>query len=659
MGEQENIVKLFLFGLPYVVKNGKSIHISRKKTIALLTYLIVHQTPFTRNRLSALFWTDCDYTHAHTNLRKVLYEIHSLLGKDVLKADRESIGPLDMEKVWIDIHEFQQISVELWHADKEDDPETYKSKLQSVIRIYTDDVLSGFSFPDCDVFDEWLFLYTEYLRQILSTDLELLSNICETIGDIETGIEAARRLLELDSLNEEGHRALIRLFIQSGRFEAALQQYRLCENILQRELGIEPEEQTVKLLHHIRARQQPTVPSHIIISPQADQAPKPIKIGPVEKIVQRLRFDEKISDEPLSMKSSKELCILGDLTLRSSIYHDDNIIRARKYYCRASQLNPHNSDAFAGLAFTYFSLGGYGVDARINERKKVRLEKIIEQALSQNPINSNALMVLAGKKMEWDWDFAEAERIFLKALEYNPDHPNTLLWYGELLMCLGRFNEAYPHLLKSHELMPSDIAVNYRLAKYYYRVGKYNSCINLLQMIDELYPNRYLVNSLLGRALLEKGDYRSALRAAEYGISLQINEVTLTDLAIARAFAGKREAAEKALEQSINEYPNLGYEDAYCIALAAHLLEKDEIVFDWLYTAFQNHEIMLIKTASEPLWTNLHWNLQFQELIIKIGLPLCLFFIESALSRIEFPEHFRITHTSPYLNGNFHRNADL
>ncbi|MCF7913779.1 MAG: tetratricopeptide repeat protein [Spirochaetaceae bacterium] len=652
--------KVFLFGPPHILSGNETVHFSRKKTIGAIAYLTVHQRSFSRDRLASLFWPDSDYSHAHANLRKVLFEIRSLCGQNVLPASYEVVGPLDLNSIWVDVHEFQSRSESLRQQDflfikegfKGDTykTQTYKEDLQAAIDLYTDDFLSGVTLLDCDVFDEWQFLYGENLKQTLSTNLEEMAILCEYQNELDTAIRTCRRLIEIDSLNERAHRTLIRLFLKSGQNQAALRQYRQCEQILDQELGVQPEQTTVELLSLIRESTHinnaqlwlPKIPYSQGSQSHRSQGNREVRLDDVEKIIRHVHmntasFRENSPANPLVLRS-KELCVLGDLTLRSSVYHDGNILRARKYYGRAIQINPRCSDGYAGLAFSFFSLGGYGVDARVNERRKVKVEQLLKRALQYDPGHSRALMVLAGKKMEWDWDMPTAENYFSDALRNNPDYADNLLWYAELLMSTGRFKEAYPMLQRALQLHPTDIAINYRLAKYYFRTGMYSDSLRLLHIIDELYPDRYLVLSLLTFILLAQGDYRGAVRSAEHVVSLEKNGYTLAELSIARAFTGKIEAAEDALKKSKAEHARLGGEDAYFVALALHTLKRDTEALEWLEQAYHDHDISLLKLCTEPLWSNLHWNARFQQLVRRIGLPLCLDYIKQAVPKIAFPE---------------------
>ena len=70
-------------------------------------------------------------------------------------------------------------------------------------------------------------------------------------GQLKAAIVTAHRLLALDRLHEPVHRTLMRLHAQLGQRGAALRQYQDCVNVLQRELGVEPEAETRQLYQEI------------------------------------------------------------------------------------------------------------------------------------------------------------------------------------------------------------------------------------------------------------------------------------------------------------------------------------------------------------------------------------------------------------------------
>ena len=107
-------------------------------------------------------------------------------------------------------------------------------------------------------FEEWLTYERVRLRGIAGDTLARLASYHAEAAEPDLAIETGHRLLALDPLREEAHRALMQLYHASGRRSAALKQYRACKEILGRELGAEPELETDKLHDEIRSRRAPT-----------------------------------------------------------------------------------------------------------------------------------------------------------------------------------------------------------------------------------------------------------------------------------------------------------------------------------------------------------------------------------------------------------------
>ena len=70
-------------------------------------------------------------------------------------------------------------------------------------------------------------------------------------GNPTQAIACARRRLALDPLHEPAHRQLIGLLAEVGDRQAAMEQYRDCVRVLDRELGVRPLDETTVLYHAI------------------------------------------------------------------------------------------------------------------------------------------------------------------------------------------------------------------------------------------------------------------------------------------------------------------------------------------------------------------------------------------------------------------------
>jgi DNA-binding SARP family transcriptional activator len=83
--------------------------------------------------------------------------------------------------------------------------------------------------------------------------LTALLEVRERTGEHAEAADLARELVDLDPLNEGGHRALIVVYARGGRTGYALRQYLECRRVLVEELGIEPTEETSRLQTRILA----------------------------------------------------------------------------------------------------------------------------------------------------------------------------------------------------------------------------------------------------------------------------------------------------------------------------------------------------------------------------------------------------------------------
>lgn len=102
-------------------------------------------------------------------------------------------------------------------------------------------------------YTEWAALWRERLVDRYAEVLAALSEAHEQAGEMSQAVEVARRLVELDPLNEAAHRRLMVAFARAGRRGHALRQFLACRHALITELAIEPGEDTAALQRRLLA----------------------------------------------------------------------------------------------------------------------------------------------------------------------------------------------------------------------------------------------------------------------------------------------------------------------------------------------------------------------------------------------------------------------
>lgn len=732
----------YLFGTPRFIKGREEIHFHRLKMYALLTYLAFSKHQFHRDVIADLLWPESDLSHSRSSLRVVLSDLHKIIDPVTLPVTRDIVGPLDLNRLYIDIEEFQSAAARFRMSRRtgnlkfSDSPVSETELLEKAVSLYRDDFMSGFSLKNCPQFSDWQFQQRDHLQREMRYCLKNLADLYERTGEFEKSISICLRLVSMDNLNEDAHCALMRLYAYSGQKNAAISQYRKCEKILHEEIGLCPEESTVSLFESIRENRLiekriaetkwPVVP-RIAILPFNRLAPDQdwlsdgianalaaelsrmsglevisnssskylwlhkksskqiasmlnvgyllegsaeraenyveIKARLIEASGERLlwsdtyngnfdslseiqdRISRVIAEQVCgtlmpgpfngrtnhSVSEAHEACMLGDFYLRKS-QGEEEIDRARGYYMEAIGKDPSCADAYAGLAFTYFALGGYGKDSVPTSEVQKTVGRYIQKALNIDPRNVLARMVLAGSLAEWDKNWERAEREYKEILRINPRHIETLCWYSELKMCFGRFDEVLELVEKAYHFNPLDISTLVHQYRYYCYVLKYRRSLEILNKMDKLFPRRIHTSFLRAKVYLLTGQLETAFKHCERAWAMR------TDYDLYRGYmayiCGKRGMKEKAfkmIDEMILDRSESGQVQAFWIAFAYHGAGMNDKAIQWLEKASENNEIHIRLLAVQPLWGELHWDSRFQNIIRSLGLPLQLDFIESAI----------------------------
>jgi DNA-binding SARP family transcriptional activator len=188
-------------------------------------------------RLDSLLWGESSDGRARDGLRHALAALRRALPTTtppMLLVEGQTLA-LSASVVDVDVAAFER------HL-ADGTPEG----LEQAAAIYGGDLLSGFSLDE-PLFEEWLVPERERLRELALEALAKLLACQRKTGASERAIRTAVRLLALDPLQEAVHRALMSLYLRQHRRGAALKQYQVCIDVLQRELGSEPEPETKQL----------------------------------------------------------------------------------------------------------------------------------------------------------------------------------------------------------------------------------------------------------------------------------------------------------------------------------------------------------------------------------------------------------------------------
>jgi tetratricopeptide (TPR) repeat protein len=200
--------------------------------------------------------------------------------------------------------------------------------------------------------------------------------------------------------------------------------------------------------------------------------------------------------------------------------------------------------AWAGLAEA-FSISPYYTGQGTDYWKEAfaRAESAAERALELDPTLVSAHVALGNVHRD-RWEWAEAERSFLRALELAPDDPEANQQYAEMLAGMGRPGEGAPFARRSVELDPLAAIRHNVLGYILWDDHQYEEGMASIRRALEIDSTLSFSRNSLVEQLLARGRYAEAEAALdEMGIPYEEGRRKL-----ARALAaGDRAAATRAL----------------------------------------------------------------------------------------------------------------
>jgi len=267
----ETVLRIDMLGQLCVAMEGRSVQRFRThKTAALLAYLAFYrERSHPRDALVELFWPDSALDAARSNLSVALNALKNHLlqigapANTALIADRSHIR-LNPDLCQTDVDQFLRLARE---AEQEADQRARIDRLERALALYRGDLLPGF-------YDDWIFTERELLRDTYLSSLSSIAKALIESRQFEPAIEFVHRIVQAAPLRESAYMTLMRLYVRTGRPEAALGQFRALEDLLERELHTIPSEPIREFAARIPNFAPPTRPLNSVV-PSAISTPSP------------------------------------------------------------------------------------------------------------------------------------------------------------------------------------------------------------------------------------------------------------------------------------------------------------------------------------------------------------------------------------------------
>jgi predicted ATPase/DNA-binding SARP family transcriptional activator len=203
-----------------------------------------------REQLMEYLWPDTDLSQAANNLSQTLFAARRVLapgGRDPLQFlvyRRDAICLTAAEPAWVDVEAFETAAAQALLSPSIESHE-------GALALYGGELL-----PE-DRYEDWVIRRREALHQdYLRLSLEL-SRFYQANRRFDQSIGVLRQALSSEPANEEINVEMMRLYAMTGQRLQALRQYQALQNVLRRELDVEPDLESARLYEMIHSGQYP------------------------------------------------------------------------------------------------------------------------------------------------------------------------------------------------------------------------------------------------------------------------------------------------------------------------------------------------------------------------------------------------------------------
>ncbi len=286
------------------------------------------------------------------------------------------------------------------------------------------------------------------------------------------------------------------------------------------------------------------------------------------------------------------------------------------YFEQAIAIDPQYALAYAGLADCHQMLAEYLAATPKEAFTKAR--EAAEKALSIDDELAEAHTSLAYTLAFYDWNWIEAEREFKRALELDPNYATAHHWYSELLMAVGRFDEAIAENERAAQLDPTSLIIQTNFAAFYFITRDFDESLRRAQHVIDADPGFAYAYIFICFSSEAKGLRKESVEAYIRSVELFGEYAAAEELRSVLDKKGIDAAWQKRIEQ-VDPARQPWFSALWRSILFTFSGNKQRAI-DCLEQAYDHRDRWIVNIKYSPGYDFFRDEPRFQELVRRIGL---------------------------------------
>ncbi len=294
-------------------------------------------------------------------------------------------------------------------------------------------------------------------------------------------------------------------------------------------------------------------------------------------------------------------------------WSDKGVSNAFNYFQQAIKIDPNYAPAHAGIAIAYY-----------NEKEGPReaMPKVLaaaQEAIRLDPMLGDAYVIRGWVRLQFDWNWAEAEKDFRHGLDLAPNSSYALDTYFSFLVQREKFDEAIAYAQKALKLDPRSPALNADLGWVYDMAGHPELATPHLVKALQLETNFAYGHFILSENHRLLGKTNEAVAEVEKVVALDPGPQSVAALGYIYGVVGRRAEALQQLAK-LDELSRTRFVGNYWRAMISMGLGQKETALDFLEKAYDDRGDTMPWLKLFPHLAPLRNEPRFQALLKKVGL---------------------------------------
>jgi TolB-like protein/Flp pilus assembly protein TadD len=298
---------------------------------------------------------------------------------------------------------------------------------------------------------------------------------------------------------------------------------------------------------------------------------------------------------------------------------EETLLKAVEFFEKATIEDAGFALAHSGLADAYGLLAHYSVRGPADVWAKAA--SCAATAVMLDAHSAEAHTSLAHVKATQNWDWADAEREFKRAIGLNPRYPTGHHWFAmSCLIPLGRLDEALDEMLVAQSLDPVSTIIARDVAVVHFYRRDFASALDQCDHAIELNPHFSPAYHTLGLVQEQRQEFDEAVAALQRAVALSPHSPRMhSALGRALAMSERKPAAEKILRQ-MEDMARRRYVSPFDFATLHMALGHTDLLFKWLGKAAEDRAFDLLALKVDPRFIPQQDDRRFVAITKKLGL---------------------------------------